>query len=597
MSVVEQSRAPAGEVARVVGPLVGARNLSPARLYDVVRVGALELVGEIIRLEGGLALIQVYEETSGLRVGDPVVSTGAPLELELGPGLLGEVFDGIQRPLRPRDAGGEGARADPFLQRGPGLPALDRARRWRFEPTVAQGDEVAAGDILGETQERALRHRILCPHGVAGRVTRVVDGEVGVDEPVVWVDDGAREVPVAMLRLWPVRDRRPCVERLDPNVPLITGQRVVDVLFPIARGGSGAIPGGFGTGKTVLEQSLARWADVDVVIYVACGERGNEVTELIEAFGLGSGATDHADLGERIIFVVNTSNMPIAAREASIFTGITMAEYYRDQGYDVALLADSTTRWGEALREVSSHLAEMPGEEGHPTYLASRLAEFYERAGRVTCLGAPARQGSVSVVGAVSPPAGDFSEPITQSSLRLVGTFWALDTDLARARHFPAIDWNRSYSLYDLRDWFAAEVDEDWEKQRGWMATLLQQEAELLAIVQLLGADALAAPQRVILLTGRILREDFLQQSAFDPVDANCPLHKQHQMLRVVHALHDELARAVEAGTDFDALAALPVIQSLAHMRRWPLATARASAQQLVDALRDAMRSAGATPR
>ena len=482
-----------GEIWRVAGPVVVARGLEGVRLYNVVRVGEAALPGEVIRLEGERVTIQVYEDTAGLRVGEPVIDTGRPLEVELGPGLLGRIFDGTQRPLDVLARDGDDPFGRPLLSSGSELPALDREQAWAFEPRVAKGDSVVAGDVLGVVAEGALEHRILVPVDTAGVVTAIRRGTARLEDPVVWVDDQ----PLTMLSRWPVRDPRPAAGRLDPSTPLITGQRAIDVLFPLARGGAATIPGGFGTGKTVLQQSLAKWAHADVVIYVGCGERGNELTEVLQEFPQLVDPRTGASLMERTILVANTSNMPVAAREASIYTGVTLAEYFRDQGYHVALMADSTSRWGEALREVSSRLEEMPAEEGYPAYLSSRLAEFYERAAAVRCLGSDAREGSVTIIGAVSPAGGDFSEPITQHSLRLAGTFWALDTTLARQRHFPAIDWNRSYTLYDFAAWFGREVDDDWEEQRAWARELLQREAQLLEVVQLLGPDTLAPPERL----------------------------------------------------------------------------------------------------
>ena len=452
-----------------------------------------------------------------------MTDTREPLRVELGPGLLGSIFDGTQRPLTVLARAGENPWGRPMIPRGLSAPALDRERIWEFEPAVATGDPVGAGDTLGTVQETAqFTHRILVPPGVAGTVTDVRSGPARVDDPVVWIDGR----PLTMLSRWPVRQPRPVAGRLGLDTPFISGQRSIDTLFPLARGGTATIPGGFGTGKTVLEQSLAKWGHADVIVYVACGERGNELTEVLDEFPQLTDPRTGASLMERTILVANTSNMPVAAREASIYTGITIAEYFRDQGYHVALMADSTSRWGEALREVSSRLEEMPAEEGYPAYLATRLAEFYERAGAVVCLGRDERSGSVSIVGAVSPAGGDFSEPITQHSLRLAGTFWGLDTTLARQRHFPSINWNRSYTLYELDAWFDREVAAGWSAQRAWALDLLQRESSLLEIVQLLGTDSLAPAERVVLESGRLLREDFLQQSAFDDVDAYCALEQ-----------------------------------------------------------------------
>jgi V/A-type H+-transporting ATPase subunit A len=550
-----------GRLIRVAGPVVTAEDLAGIRLYDVVRVGEERLLGEVIRLDGNESVIQVYEETTGLRVGSPVENTRRPLEAELGPGLLGNIYDGVQRPLPAL------AERSPFLHRGRELPALDRARTWRFEPRVAAGDRVEPGDELGAVREtQAVLHRILVPPGMRGRVDAIHPGEHTVTATIAVVDG----TPVTMCRTWPVRTRRPVRARLDPVEPFVTGQRVVDTLFPLARGGSVTIPGGFGTGKTIQEQALARHADADVIVYIGCGERGNEMADVLEEFPRLVDPRSGAPLLDRTILIANTSNMPVAAREASIYTGITLAEYYRDQGYDVLLLADSTSRWGEALREVSSRLEEMPAEEGYPAYLPSRLAEFYERSGAVECLGKPARKGSVSVVGAVSPPGADFSEPMTQYSLRLAGTFWALDTSLARRRHFPAIHWTHSYSLYRLGDWFDKTVREDWEEQRLWAQEVLGAEEQLQQVVQLLGPDALAPTERVLIGIGRMIREDFLQQSAFDERDAYCPLDKQYWMLRVLRTAHEAMRAAAEQGRPAEELAALAFVGEIARMREWP---------------------------
>jgi V/A-type H+-transporting ATPase subunit A len=541
------------------------------------------LIGEVIRLHADRTVIQIYEDTSGLQVGSSVIDTREPLTVELGPGLLGRVFDGVQRPLPALAADESGPFGRPFIRRGIELPSIDRDRSWDITFCVKEGDKegdrVIAGDVLATTPETsALVHRILVPVGVSGRITSLGNATAQAEDPVVWIDD----LPVSMTIRWPVRRRRPTSLRLDPSAPLITGQRVVDTLFPLARGGSATIPGGFGTGKTVHEQTLAKWADADVIVYVACGERGNELAEVLEEFPNLEDPRTGAPLMERTILIANTSNMPVAAREASIYTGITIAEYYRDQGYDVALLADSTSRWGEALREVSSRLEEMPGEEGYPAYLPSRLSEFYERAGAVLSLGSEPRGGSVSVVGAVSPPGGDFSEPVTQYSLRLAGTFWSLDGDLARRRHFPAIHWTRSYSLYDLGAWFDESVADDWTEQRRWALEVLGQEEELQNIVQLLGIDVLAPNERVTFQTGRILREDFMQQSAFDEIDAFCPLAKQYWMLRVIHRFHEQLSGKVDESTDIDRATSLGVLADIARMRAWPPDEAEACGRDLI---------------
>ncbi len=571
-----------GHVVRIAGPVVVAEGLPGTRLYNVVRVGRRRLIGEVIRLKGREAVIQVYEDTSGLQVGSTVIDTGAPLTVELGPGLLGNIFDGVQRPLPALAAQDGEPYARPYVRRGVQLPSLDRTRKWDVEFTVAVGDRVVGGDVLATLQETpALIHRILLPPDVAGTVTALGRSPATVTDPLLFVDG----VAVSMLSRWPVRRARPVAERLDPSAPLITGQRVVDVMFPVARGGAATIPGGFGTGKTVHEQTLAKWSDADVIIYVGCGERGNELAEVLEEFPALVDPRSGSSLMARTTLIANTSNMPVAAREASIYTGITIGEYYRDQGYDVALVADSTSRWGEALREVSSRLEEMPGEEGYPAYLPSRLAEFYERAGAACVLGGGDRQGSVTVVGAVSPPGGDFSEPVTQYSLRLAGTFWALDSELARRRHFPAIHWGNSYTLYNLDRWFETEVAEDWGELRRWIVGLLGQEQELQAIVQLLGVDVLAPAERVTFQTGRIVREDFLQQSAFDDIDAYCPPAKQYSMLRIIRHLHLAMTRVVDEDTDLEAIGTLGVLDAIARMKYWPVEEVDRRAEALTKAI------------
>jgi len=572
-----------GAIHGVAGPVVVARGLPEARLYNVVEVGRAGLAGEVIRLDGRDVVIQVYEDTSGLTAGEPVTDTREPLRAELGPGLLGSIVDGTQRPLTVLARMGEDPWGRPMIPRGLTAPALDREPAWEFEPAVAEGRPVEAGDTLGTVQETArFVHRILVPPGVTGTVTDVRGGAARVDDPVVWLDGH----PVTMLARWPVRQARPVTARLGLEVPFVSGQRAIDTLFPLARGGTATIPGGFGTGKTVLEQSLAKWGHADVIVYVACGERGNELTEVLDEFPALVDPRTGAPLMERTILVANTSNMPVAAREASIYTGITIAEYFRDQGYHVALLADSTSRWGEALREVSSRLEEMPAEEGYPAYLATRLAEFYERAGAVVCLGGERRSGSVTIVGAVSPAGGDFSEPITQHSLRLAGTFWGLDTALARQRHFPSINWNRSYTLYELDAWFDREVDGGWSAQRAWALDLLQRETSLLEIVQLLGTDSLAPAERVVLESGRLLREDFLQQSAFDDVDAYCALGKQYTMLRVIHAAHEAMEDVIPRGVPVDALSEATSLLEVARMRFWPEVESAERADGLIDRIR-----------
>jgi V/A-type H+-transporting ATPase subunit A len=579
----DQLDATDGAIHSVAGPVVVAHGLEATSLYNVVHVGYDRLPGEVIRLDHGAAVIQVYEDTSGLAAGEPVVDTGEPLQVELGPGLLGAIFDGTQRPLLALARAGDDPWGEPMIRRGVALPALDRGRAWDFLPAVEVGDRVAPGDVLGTVQEtQALVHRILVPADLTGTVTDVRGGPMTLDDPVASLDG----VPLTMLAHWPVRLARPIASRLELDTPFVTGQRSIDTLFPLARGGTATIPGGFGTGKTVLEQALAKWGQADVIVYVACGERGNELTEMLEEFPQLTDPRTGSSLMQRTILVANTSNMPVAAREASIYTGITIAEYFRDQGYEVALLADSTSRWGEALREVSSRLEEMPAEEGYPAYLGTRLAEFYERAGAAVCLGRDERPGSVSIVGAVSPAGGDFSEPITQHSLRLAGTFWGLDTNLARQRHFPAINWGRSYTLYDLDAWFAREVAPEWPAARAWALDLLQREGSLLEIVQLLGADSLAPAERVVLEAGRLLREDFLQQSAFDDVDASSSPSKQHAMLRVVRAAHEAMDAAVGHGAAVEALGGVAALRELARMRFWPEGEADERARAAIDRIR-----------
>ncbi len=520
-----------GAIQRVAGPVVTATGLRP-RMYDVMLVGTEQLMGEVIQILGEKTVVQVYEETSGLRPGEPVGDTGRPLTVELGPGLLGNIYDGVQRPLPVlQQVMGD------FILRGVRAPGLSREKPWDFKPSVEEGARVKGGQVLGTVQEaKNLEHRVLVPPDVTGKVARVRSGAMKVDEAVVELDGGRK---LTMKQDWPVRQPRPTKERLMPNVPLITGQRVMDFLFPIAKGGTAAIPGGFGTGKTVSEQQLSKWCDAQVVIYIGCGERGNEMTEVLTTFPKLIDPYTGAPLMERMALIANTSNMPVAAREASVYTGMTLAEYYRDMGYNVALMADSTSRWAEAMREISSRLEEMPGEEGFPAYLSARLSEFYERAGRVTTLSD--REGSVSVVGAVSPSGGDFSEPVTQGTLRIVKVFWALDTALRARRHFPAINWLTSYSLYSrqLEEYFRTNVNEEWPKLRAWAQRTLQEEAELEEIVRLVGADALPPEQQLTLEVARMIREIFLQQNAYHAVDTFCPPERQFKLISAIKKYAD----------------------------------------------------------
>jgi V/A-type H+-transporting ATPase subunit A len=574
-----------GRVVRLAGPVVGAVGLRDVRLFDVVHVGEMGLVGEVIRLASDLTTIQVYEDTSGLKVGEPVINTGAPLVATLGPGLLGSVYDGLQRPL---------ASTDPFLRRGLAASPLSLDKRWLFRPQVVPGQAVAPGDVLGTIAEsQAVEHRIIVPPAVTGRIRQIFAGEFSVTDvvAVIAAEDGRLtegQTEITLQQKWPVRRARPYQAKLVPNQPLITGTRIIDTFFPVARGGTAVIPGGFGTGKTVVEQSLARWAEADVVVYIGCGERGNEMAEVLAEFPQLEDPRYGTPLMERTILIANTSNMPVAAREASIYTGITIAEYYRDMGYDVLVLADSTSRWGEALREISGRLEEMPGEEGYPAYLAAHLAGLYERSGDVQCLGSAShRKGSVTIVGAVSPPGGDFSEPMTQNSLRVTGTFWALDYNLSRRRHFPAIDWIDSFSLYDLRPWFVENVEAEWPELVSQAMALLQEEMELLEIVQLVGPDALAEAQREVLLVARMLREDFLQQSAFHQIDRFCPLVKTCWMLRVILTFHGRARVLLNKGFPLVTIAGLPVVKEIGRMKEWPLEKAISQCQVLMERIKE----------
>mgnify|MGYP005840115589 CR=1 FL=1 len=567
-----------GTIAKITGPVVEAKGMRGSRMYDVVNVGEQGLIGEVIRLEGDLAVVQVYEDTSGLRIGEPIESTESPLAVELGPGLLRSIFDGTQRPL-PEIA----KRYGDFIVKGVKIEALDREKKWPFEARVKKGDVVEEGDIIGVVQETpSIEHRIMVPPGKGGTVETIFEGEFPVDAIVCTLSDGTK---IQLMQVWPVRRGRPYQRKLDPEIPLVTGQRIFDTFFPIPKGGSAIIPGGFGTGKTVTEQTLAKWADADVIIYVGCGERGNEMTEVLTEFPeLVDPKTDNP-LMDRTVLIANTSNMPVAAREASIYTGIAIAEYYRDMGYDVAMMADSTSRWGEALREVSGRLEEMPGEEGYPAYLATRLASFYERTGRTICLGKDARIGSVTVVGAVSPPGGDFSEPMTQNSLRITGAFWALDTNLAHRRHFPAINWIRSYSLYmgQVKEWYAQNVTPEFFELRDRAMALLQKESELQEIVQLVGPDALPESEKAILEVTRMLREDYLQQFAFHEIDSYCPLEKQYWMLKAIVTYYNATSEALRRGVSLSQILELPFKDEIARLKELPIKEAPERIKALVD--------------
>lgn len=568
-----------GKISRITGPVVEAKGMEGAQIYSVVKVGEEGLIGEIIRLDRDIAVIQVYEETSGLMVGEPVESTGMSLTVELGPGLLASIFDGVQRPLPVLFE-----KAGPFIYRGLEARALPSDRKWHFTPLKKPGDKVVEGDIIGEVPETtSILHKIMVPPGHSGVIAEIKpEGEYTVDETLAYLEDG-REIK--MYQIWPVRIARPYKIKLDPEEPLITGQRVIDTFFPVPKGGNAIIPGGFGTGKTVTEQTLAKWSDADVIVYVGCGERGNEMTEVLTEFPELTDPKTGAPLMERTILIANTSNMPVAAREASIYTGVTLAEYYRDMGYDVAMMADSTSRWGEAMREVSGRLEEMPGEEGYPAYLATRLANFYERAGRVVCLGSDDRVGSVTLIGAVSPPGGDFSEPMTQNSLRITGAFWALDTSLAHRRHYPAISWIKSYSLYlqNIEEVYRQRVSEEFPDLRKEAMGILQREAELQEIVQLVGPDALPENERLVLETARMLREDYLQQSAFSDIDAHCPLEKQYLMLKAIITFYEKAKEALNRGATLTQIFGFPYKEQIAKMKNIPKEEAKEQIEKMIE--------------
>ena len=558
-----------GKISKIAGPLVVATGMREANMFDVVRVSNSKLIGEIIEMHGDRASIQVYEETSGLGTGEPVESTGEPLSVELGPGLIEGIFDGIQRPLEKiRELVGNS------LVRGVEVPALDREKKWHFVPKVKAGDKVVGGDILGTVQETEIvEHRIMVKPGVVGTVKSIAEGDYTVTEQIGSIETAnGEELPVTLMQKWPVRRGRPFEKKLAPNVPLVTGQRVVDTLFPIAKGGVAAIPGPFGSGKTVTQHQLAKWAEADIVVYIGCGERGNEMTDVLNEFPELIDPHTGKSLMERTVLIANTSDMPVAAREASIYTGITIAEYFRDMGYSVALMADSTSRWAEALREMSGRLEEMPGEEGYPAYLGSRLAQFYERAGRVISLGSDGREGALSVIGAVSPPGGDISEPVSQATLRIVKVFWGLDSALAYKRHFPAINWLTSYSLYadSLGSWFNDNVSEEWTTLRARLMALLSDEASLDEIVKLVGMDALSPTDRLKMETARSIREDFLHQLAFHEVDTYSSLRKQYLMMKLVLRFYDGSLDALKKGADIEKLVSIPSRESIGRFKYVP---------------------------
>lgn len=579
-----------GKILKVSGPLVIAEGMRNANMFDVVRVGEKRLIGEIIEMHGDRASIEVYEETAGLGRGDRVVSTGAPLSVELGPGLLTGIYDGIQRPLEAMRI-----KYGSNIRRGIDEAALNRDKLWHFEPALKVGDKVSGGDVYGTVQEtEVIAHKIMCPPRKKGTVVELIPGDYRVTDRIgrLRLEDGTLE-DITLMQRWPVRMSRPYREKLPPVEPMITGQRTIDALFPIAKGGTACVPGPFGSGKTVVQHQLAKWSDVDLVVYIGCGERGNEMTDVLREFPELTDPRTGKSLMERTVLIANTSDMPVAAREASIYTGITIAEYYRDMGYSVAVIADSTSRWAEALREMSGRLEEMPGEEGYPAYLTSRLAQFYERAGKVICLGSDQRQGALSAIGAVSPQGGDISEPVTQATLRIVKVFWGLDSSLAYRRHFPAINWLNSYSLYRdrLEGWFGEHVSRKWTEYTGRCLKTLQLESNLDEIVKLVGMDALSAEDRLTLETARSIREDFLQQNAFEEEDCYTALDKQFAMMELVFAFEDKAKRAIEAGVDMEAIANLPVRERIGRFKAVPYAAYRAEAESVIAQMTEELNS------
>ena len=554
-----------GVIKKVAGPLVIAEGMRDANMFDVVRVSEQRLIGEIIEMHGDEASIQVYEETSGLGPGEPVESMDVPMSVELGPGLIASIYDGIQRPLDDimKISGNN-------LKRGVEVPSLKRNLKWEFVPTVKVGDEVETGDVIGTVQETVLvQQKIMVPYGIKGTIKEIKEGTFTVEDIVAVVETEKGEKELTMMQKWPVRRSRPYKKKLPPEKPLVTGQRVIDTFFPIAKGGVAAVPGPFGSGKTVIQHQLAKWAEADIVVYIGCGERGNEMTDVLNEFPELKDPKTGQPLMQRTVLIANTSDMPVAAREASIYTGITIAEYFRDMGYSVALMADSTSRWAEALREMSGRLEEMPGEEGYPAYLGSRLAQFYERAGHVVSLGKEGREGALSVIGAVSPPGGDTSEPVSQATLRIVKVFWGLDASLAYKRHFPAINWLKSYSLYldDMEKWFNGQVAEDWMEGRQKMMTLLQEEAELEEIVKMVGMDALSPSDRLKMEAARSIREDFLHQNSFHEVDTYTSLKKQHMMMVLVNEFFDRATDALKDGASLQKLISMPVREQIGRFK------------------------------
>ena len=557
-----------GRVVRVSGPLVVATGLAGTKMHETVRIGEEGLFGEVIEIRGDAYSIQVYEETEGIGPGHPARATGEPLSVELGPGLIGAIYDGVQRPLdRIKEAHGD------YIPRGVEIPGLDREKKWHFRPALPEGQEVVPGDILGTVQESpVVEHRLMVPPGVSGKVVSLKETEATVTEPIAVIKGEKGTVEVTMLQRWPARKPRPVVRKLPPEIPLTTGQRVIDMLFPLAKGGTACVPGPFGSGKTVVQHQLAKWANADIIVYVGCGERGNEMTDVLMEFPELHDPRSGEALIKRTVLVANTSNMPVAAREASVFTGITIAEYFRDMGYDVALMADSTSRWAEAMREISGRLEEMPGEEGYPAYLASRIAAFYERSGRCLCLGSDGREGTLSVIGAVSPPGGDLSEPVVQGTLRVVQVFWSLEDKLAAARHFPAISWLRSYSLYQkaVDAWADQNVEPRWSALRTKALGILQRESELEELVHLVGVESLGAGDRLLMEVARMIREDFLHQSAFDEVDTYSSLEKQFKLLEVIAHYYELALKAIESGWELEEVLQVPAVEGISRAKRIP---------------------------
>lgn len=569
-----------GNIIKIAGPVIVGDGMKGTQMHEMVKVGNDKLIGEIIELEGDKATIQVYEETAGMKPGEPIESTGGPLSVELGPGILGSIFDGIQRPLEKIKV-----MTGDYLQRGVTVPSLNKETKWTFKPTLAAGADVKGGDVIGEVQETsAILQKIMIPPKVEGKLVSIVsEGQYTVEEVVAEVETAAGNVEVTMMQKWPVRVGRPYKAKLDPDVPLVTGQRAQDTFFPVAKGGTSAMPGPFGSGKTVTQQQLAKWADADIIVYVGCGERGNEMTEVLKEFPELEDPQTGKPLMDRTVLIANTSNMPVAAREACVYTGITIAEYFRDMGYDVALMADSTSRWAEAMREISGRLEEMPGEEGYPAYLASRLAQFYERAGRITTIGTEDKTSSVTVVGAVSPPGGDLSEPVTQNTLRISKVFWALDASLADKRHFPSIDWLQSYSLYvdSVQNWWNNNTGADWRETRDTAMALLQKESELQEIVQLVGPDALPDRERITLETTRMIREDFLQQNAYHEVDTYCAPTKQYEMLKTIITFHVNAEAALDRGAASADIISISAKDDIGRMKYLPEAEFEVKVKQI----------------